>query len=72
MYNNNEVGNRRKFQNKLQGEADDEIEETEDETGKSAVSLARKSFKIMLPFIVNNFVYPYSVVSTIMAVSGSG
>uniref|UniRef100_A0A914VW77 Mitochondrial carrier protein n=1 Tax=Plectus sambesii TaxID=2011161 RepID=A0A914VW77_9BILA len=55
----------------IEGEVEEGTEDTE-EAGKSAVSLARKSMKIMLPFLVNNFVYPYSVVSTIMAVSGSG
>lgn len=56
----------------FQGEVEEGSEEADDETGKSAVSLARKSLKIMLPFVVSNFVYPYSVVGTVMAVSGSG
>lgn len=56
----------------IEGEVEEGSEEADDETGKSAVSLARKSLKIMLPFVVSNFVYPYSVVDTVMAVSGSG
>ncbi|CAJ0955561.1 unnamed protein product, partial [Mesorhabditis belari] len=44
----------------------------ENEQGQKELDDVRKAVHFIVPFVVNSAAYPYSVVSTVMAVAGSG
>uniref|UniRef100_A0A1I7XT05 Mitochondrial carrier protein n=1 Tax=Heterorhabditis bacteriophora TaxID=37862 RepID=A0A1I7XT05_HETBA len=46
--------------------------ENNDDKGKKDVEEVRKFINTAIPFVTNSFGYPYAVVSTVMAVAGSG
>ncbi|MFH4976908.1 hypothetical protein AB6A40_003617 [Gnathostoma spinigerum] len=48
------------------------LENEGDQASEEALESARKAVSLTVPFIVNTFAYSYSVVSVVMAVSGSG
>uniref|UniRef100_A0A915BAM2 Alanine--tRNA ligase n=1 Tax=Parascaris univalens TaxID=6257 RepID=A0A915BAM2_PARUN len=49
-----------------------EPQQVEDADREEFLTSTKKVLHLVAPFIVNTFSYPYSVVSTVMAVSGSG
>lgn len=49
-----------------------QIDDTNDEAAKKAAKDTRSVLNLAIPFVANSFSYPLSVVSTVMAVGGSG
>ena len=44
----------------------------DDENARKAFKDTRKVFNVIVPFFVNAFSYPFSVISTLMSINGSG
>ncbi|KAE9548805.1 hypothetical protein FO519_007975, partial [Halicephalobus sp. NKZ332] len=44
----------------------------DDEAAKKATKDARSVLRVVVPFFVNSFSYPFSVISTVMSLNGSG
>lgn len=49
-----------------------EAEHKDDQDLEAASTFVRKSLHLAAPFLINAYAYPYTVVSTVMAVTGSG
>lgn len=49
-----------------------QVDEPNDEASKKAAKDTRFMLNFAIPFVANSFSYPFSVVSTVLAVSGSG